>query len=81
MVKVTWALVRLGLLAVRLRADFVVTEAMVVFGLDGVAATGRGFTGRQPFTIHKVGSVWGGQPARSPVAGRSQTTLGRVAGP
>ena len=29
-VSVTWAFVLFGLLAVRLRADFVVTEAMVV---------------------------------------------------
>ena len=65
-VSVTWALARFGGV-LRLRADFVVTEAMVacvpcyssVSALDDVASTGRGLTGRQPFTIHKVGSSVG----------------------
>ena len=78
-VSVTWALVRFGLLAVRLRADFVVTEAMVV------GRTSRGARHGQP-----LGSLCssyrrraGGQRSRGSrgaVAGRSQATLGRVAG-
>ena len=47
-VSVTRAFARGGLLALRLRADFVVTEAMVVV-----------FTGRQPVTRR-----WGGQRSR-----------------
>jgi len=79
-VSVTWAFERLGLLAVRLLADFVVTEAMVV------GRTSRGARHGQP-----LGSLCssyrrraGGQRSRGShgaVAGRSQATLGRVAGP
>ena len=85
-VSVTWAFARLGLLALRLRADFVVTEAMVACApftsvTTLCASTGRGFT---PAALHNSpgGQLSRGSPrGRGAVAGRSQASLGRVAGP
>ena len=61
-VNVTWALVFFGLLAVRLRADFVVTEAMVA-----CAPSGRG-TGWA--AAAQVFSEGGGQGLGAALAGQ-----------
>ena len=82
-VKVTWALVRFGLLAVRLLADFVVTEAMVVFAPFYYSVRGPwGSRAGSPSQFTRWAAL-AGQPARSRVGGHSQASqaaLGRVAG-
>ena len=59
-VNVTWALVFFGLLAVRLRADFVVTEAMVACAPSG---RGTGWAAAAQ-SFHRMGDRVLGQLSR-----------------